>query len=75
MFLSPLLPSRFPRYRYFLVFAALALLSACGGDGSLDATDPGAGTVPQSVTVATGTRMNALSWRGVSGARAYTVYW
>ncbi|VAW99353.1 hypothetical protein MNBD_GAMMA20-600, partial [hydrothermal vent metagenome] len=75
MFLSPLLSSRFSRYRYFLAFAILALLSACGADDSLDTADPGARTVPQSVTVATGTRMNALSWRGVSGARGYTVYW
>ena len=75
MFLNPLTDFHVSPYRFFLAVALIALLSACGGDDSQNVADPGARTVPQSVTVATGTRMNALSWRGVSGARGYTVYW
>ncbi|HEB93619.1 MAG TPA: hypothetical protein ENI94_09180, partial [Gammaproteobacteria bacterium] len=75
MFLNPFLTPHVSPYRFFLAVALTALLSACGGDDSLDTADPGARTVPQNIALTTGARMNALSWRGVSGARAYTVYW
>jgi len=60
--------------RFFLILVSITLLGACESDtGQND--DTTARTVPQNVTLTTGTRINEVNWSGVSGARGYTVYW
>ncbi len=60
--------------RFSLFLTGLLLLSACGEDSTQDDGES-ARTIPQNVTLTTGTRINELNWSGVSGAHGYTVYW
>ncbi len=66
--------SLFALCRFSLILLSVVLLSACENDNNPD-TDTRARTVPQNVTLTTGTRINDINWSGISGARGYTVYW
>jgi len=64
----------FPKCRFPLIWVGALILSACGGDGG-GGSPVTARTIPQNVTLTSGTRVNELNWSSVNGATGYTVYW